>query len=80
MIGKYGLFGPDEPPAVDNAALVAVIAWFGAIAVAIWQWTENRPWAFATPFVWAILAWALMGIVIAASPAPEPTDPCRTWC
>src|SRR5262245_46902314 len=34
VIGKYGLFEPD-PPVVDDAAIVVVIAWFVALGVAI---------------------------------------------
>jgi hypothetical protein len=81
VIGKYGLFGPPEPPVVDDAAGVAVIAWFVALGFATWQWGTNRRYAFLTPCAWAVLAWMLMIVVVAATPAPAP-DPaeCWGWC
>jgi len=72
VIGKYGLFDPGEPPAVDDAAVVAVIAWFVAAGIAIWQWSTHRRYSFVTPLSWAGLAWALSIAVVAASPAAVP--------
>ena len=82
VIARYGLFGPPEPPAVDDAALVAIIAWVVALGVAIWQWVTSRRYAFLTPWVWAVLAWGLMIVVIAAAPAPapDPAGSCSGWC
>ena len=77
MLGEYGLFSP-EPEAVDDALIVAFVAWCVAGVVAIYLWATRQRYAFTTSLGWAAFAWILVIAVIAASPAPA--EQCSWAC